>query len=291
MMRISRSPGQVIALLVAAACSVATLLAPPAALASGDAAAIQAAIQENYAAYSGFDETRYRATTTDDYLLLEHGELIDREGDVASMAKPGTGFRRTDHFDFSHVKVVGDTAYAVYTLRSEIYDDERGERDREWLESAILRREGGRWKVALLHSTRVSHPAGAEGIKQFAVRYSAAWSSQDPARVAAFHAENGSLTINDGPPAIGRTGIAEAARAFMTAYPDMVVELDRLEHVNGKYRYHWRFTGTNSGPGGTGRPVKTVGYEEWTIGPDGLIASSQGHYDAADWDRQLGKAP
>jgi len=128
-------------------------------------------------------------------------------------------------------------------------------------------------------------------MKQFAIRYSAAWSSQDAARVAAFHAENGSLTINDGAPAVGRAGITEAVRAFMTAYPDMVVELDRLEHDDGKYRYRWRFTGTNSGPGGTGRPVKIGGYEEWTIGADGFIASSQGHYDAADWDRQIKGQP
>jgi hypothetical protein len=26
---------------------------------------------------------------------------------------------------------------------------------------------------------------------------------------------------------------------------------------------------------------------KWTIGDDGLIADSQGHYDQADWDRQL----
>jgi ketosteroid isomerase-like protein len=256
-----------------------------------EVADVKTAIEGNYAAYSSFDEVRYRSTTTDDFLLLEHGELIDREGDVASMAKTGTSFRRSDRFEFSTVKVEGDVAWAIYTLKSEIYDDKRGSRDREWLESAILRREDGQWKMALLHSTRVSHPAGANDMKQFAIRYSAAWSSQDPARVAAFHAEDGSLTINGGPPAVGRAGITEAVRAFMTAYPDMVVELDRLEHEDGKYRYHWRFTGTNSGPGGTGRPVKIGGYEEWTMGTDGLIADSQGHYDAADWDRQVGGQP
>jgi hypothetical protein len=135
------------------------------------------------------------------------------------------------------------------------------------------------------------HPAGTADMEQFAVRYSGAWSSGDPERVAAFHAEDGSLSINGGTPAVGRAGITEAARSFMTAYPDMIVELDRLEYRDGKYRYHWRFTGTNSGPGGTGRAVRTAGYEEWTIGATGLIASSEGHYDAAEWDRQLGKAP
>ncbi len=272
-------------------CAIVAILGATPALASDEAAAIKAAIEENYAAYSSFDEARYRSTTTEDFLLLEHGELIDREGDVASMARPGTGFRRTDLFDFGQVKIAGSTAYAVYTLRSEIHDDRRGTRDREWLESAILRREDGQWKMALLHSTRVSHPAGTADMKQFAIRYSAAWSSQDPARVAAFHAENGSLTINAGQPAVGRAGITSAVHAFMSAYPDMVVELDRLEHEDGKYRYHWRFTGTNSGPGGTGRPVKIGGYEEWTIGADGLIAASLGHYDAADWDRQVGGQP
>jgi hypothetical protein len=29
------------------------------------------------------------------------------------------------------------------------------------------------------------------------------------------------------------------------------------------------------------------GYEEWTIASDGLIARSRGHYDQAEYDRQL----
>ena len=126
-------------------------------------------------------------------------------------------------------------------------------------------------------------------VNQFAVRYAAAWCSQDPASVAAFFAEDGSLTINDGTPSVGRAAITEAAKSFMTGYPDMVVEMARLDRVEDKYRFHWNFTGTNTGPGGTGRKVRISGYEEWTLGADGLVAKSLGHYDAADWDRQLGK--
>lgn len=259
--------------------------------ATDDAAAIQQAIKDTYAAYSSFDEQKYRATTTHDFILLEQGELFDREGDVATMPKPDAGFRRKDHFSFNSVKVEGDIAYAVYTLRSEIYDDVEGARSREWLESAILRRVDDRWKMALLHSTRVSQPAGAKDMKQFAVRYTAAWCSRNPASVAAFFAENGSLKINDGAPNVGRAAITEAAQSFMTALPDMVVEMDGLEHAGLQYRYHWTLTGTNTGPGGTGRKVRISGYEEWAFGADGLIASSLGHFDAADYDRQLGKTP
>ncbi len=40
--------------------------------------------------------------------------------------------------------------------------------------------------------------------------------------------------------------------------------------------YRWTLTGTNTGPGGTGKAVRITGYEEWTIGADGLIAESKG---------------
>jgi hypothetical protein len=66
--------------------------------------------------------------------------------------------------------------------------------------------------------------------------------------------------------------------------------MNALEHEERQYRYRWTLTGTNTGPGGTGRKVRISGYEEWTIESDGLIARSLGHFDAADYDRQLGKA-
>ena len=132
---------------------------------------------------------------------------------------------------------------------------------------------------------------GAHDMKQFAIRYTAAWCSQNPASVAEFFAENGSLKINDGEPHVGRVAITEAAQSFMTAFPNMVVEMDALELEEQQYRYRWTLTGTNTGPGGTGRKVRISGYEEWTIDSDGLIARSLGHFDAADYDRQLGKAP
>ena len=121
----------------------------------------------------------------------------------------------------------------------------------------------------------------------FARRYTAAWCSQDPASVAEHYAPEGSLTINDGPPSVGRAAITEAARSFMMAFPDMRVLLDDLLVQDGGMEYHWTLIGTNTGPGGTGNRVRITGFEEWTIGHDGLIAESQGNYDQAEYDRQL----
>lgn len=128
-------------------------------------------------------------------------------------------------------------------------------------------------------------------MNEFAARYTAAWCSHNPTSVAAFHAENSSLKINDGAPSVGRAAITEAAQSFMTEFPDLVIEMDGLDRVGDRYHYRWTLTGTNTGSGGSGRKVKISGYEEWTIGTDGLIAKSLGHFDAADYDRQLGKAP
>jgi hypothetical protein len=124
-------------------------------------------------------------------------------------------------------------------------------------------------------------------LELFAMQYTAAWCSQQAAQVASFFAEHGSLTINGGPPSIGRAAITAAAQGFMTAFPDMVVAMDGVDVHADRSVYRWTLTGTNTGPGGTGRDVRISGYEEWTLGPDGLIAESQGRFDQAEYSRQL----
>ena len=117
-------------------------------------------------------------------------------------------------------------------------------------------------------------------LRAFATKYTAAWCSQHAARVASFFAEKGSLTINGGTPSVGRPAITAAAQEFMTAFPDMVVTLDNVV-------FRWTLTGTNTGPGGTGKAVHISGFEEWTFGADGLIAASKGHFNQAEYLRQL----
>ena len=121
----------------------------------------------------------------------------------------------------------------------------------------------------------------------FAARYAAAWSSQNAGRVATFYEETGSLRVNQGAPAVGREAIAAVAQGFMTAFPDMIVSLDELRIDEGVPHFHWTLDGNNTGPGGTGRPVQISGYERWSIGVNGLIAASDGHFDNEDYERQL----
>jgi hypothetical protein len=124
-------------------------------------------------------------------------------------------------------------------------------------------------------------------LNDFAVRYTAAWCSQNAASVASFFGAKGSLKINDGAPAVGRAAIASAAQGFMSAFPDLVIKMDSLKESGPEITYHWTLTGTNTGPGGTGKSVRISGFEQWRFGPDGLVAESRGHFDAADYQRQL----
>ena len=121
----------------------------------------------------------------------------------------------------------------------------------------------------------------------FAARYAKAWCSRNPETVAAFFAERGSISINNGPPAVGRVAIAKEAQAFMTTFPDMVVTMDKVVRDEEGTKFHWTLTGTNTGPGGTGNKVRISGYELWKIDKDGLIGESKGHFDTAEYERQL----
>ncbi len=124
-------------------------------------------------------------------------------------------------------------------------------------------------------------------VYEFANRYTAAWCSQNPASVAAHFSPTGSLTIN-GSPSVGRAAITTAAQEFMSAFPDMQVLMDNLLiHDVHRATYHWTLIGTNTGPGGTGHRVRISGFEEWHLGPDNLIAESDGHSDSAEYQQQL----
>jgi steroid delta-isomerase-like uncharacterized protein len=147
---------------------------------------------------------------------------------------------------------------------------------------------GHRAQEADVDATRSNEPRSSElRLNDFGSRYAQAWCSHDPDAVAAFYSVDGSLTVNDGEGAVGREAIAGTARGFMSDFPDIVVTMDRMAVTDQGTIFGWTLTGTNRGPGGTGKRVRISGYEVWQLDPDGLIAESQGHYDVAEYARQL----
>ena len=121
----------------------------------------------------------------------------------------------------------------------------------------------------------------------FALRYTAAWCSQDPASVAAFFAPDGSLKINDAAAGVGRTALTEAALGCKTAFPDLKISMDKLFVVGPRVQYHSDAHRPYIRPGGNGHCVRISGYEEWTFSAENFIEDSLGHFDTADYQRQI----
>ena len=57
----------------------------------------------------------------------------------------------------------------------------------------------------------------------------------------------------------------------------MTLDPDRLREFAQSYTEAWC----------SGHPDRVSEHEEWTIDSEGLIADSQGHFDKAEYDRQL----
>lgn len=86
---------------------------------------------------------------------------------------------------------------------------------------------------------------------------------------------------------MGRKEISKVAESFMTAFPDIIVTMDSLVTTSEGAEFHWTFTGTNSGPGGSGMKVKISGVEIWQLDDNGLIKKSQGSFDVEEYKRQI----
>jgi hypothetical protein len=93
--------------------------------------------------------------------------------------------------------------------------------------------------------------------------------------------------VNSGTPALGMNEISKVAKSFMTAFPDIVVKMDSLTTTSEGIKFHWTFSGTNTGPGGTGKKVKISGFELWQLDDGGLIKESKGSFDSEEYERQL----
>ncbi len=123
--------------------------------------------------------------------------------------------------------------------------------------------------------------------KDFGQKYAAAWSGQNAAAHAKFFAPDGSQIVNNGTAAVGRDAIAKVAQSYMTAFPDMLVACDSLPTTSKGIEFHWTLTGTNTGPGGTGKKVHITGVEILQFDSNGLITESNGSFDEAEYNRQL----
>ena len=116
-------------------------------------AEVQQVITRFFDALSVANIPLMKAEVSDDFILLENGEIwtIDTLANKISRPKP-EGYLRQNSFDFVSTKIDKNRAYVYYKNKAEISSKTRNTTIK-WLESAILRKEKGRWRMEFMHST------------------------------------------------------------------------------------------------------------------------------------------
>jgi steroid delta-isomerase-like uncharacterized protein len=129
-----------------------------------------------------------------------------------------------------------------------------------------------------------------------AERALAAWNRGDVAGVVANIADD--VIWRDvalGMPLQGRPALLEAAQAYMTAFPDLRIEVSAYMIDGPRLVQEWMSTGTHQGAlmglPATGRWIETYGALVTTCDDDGLVIEGAVYWNPLAMFRQLGLEP
>ncbi len=118
---------------------------------------IQQSVVGLFSALTNADTTALKRSCTEDVRFYEYGQIwtIDTLIQKVMQSKSIPDFKRTNSFEFVSTTVNKQTAWVTYYLQSDI--TRNGKEDIiKLMETIVLLKEAGKWKVAVLHSTRLT---------------------------------------------------------------------------------------------------------------------------------------
>ena len=124
-------------------------------------------VKELFAAMSQHDGKAMQETSTEDFQLLEHGEDWTMQDLVEAVQPKGKPYERKNFFNQIRARQEGNVAWVSYWNKAEI-SREGALRTVVWLESAVIVKVNDRWKVQLMHSTRLDpdkYPKNVEWVQ------------------------------------------------------------------------------------------------------------------------------
>lgn len=124
-------------------------------------------VKELFAAMSRHDGKAMQQTATMDFQLLEHGEDWPMQKLIDAVQPKGKPYERKNFFKQIQARQKGDVAWVSYWNKAEIRREGKL-RTLVWLESAVMVREDNRWKIQLMHSTRLEsdkHPIDIQWVQ------------------------------------------------------------------------------------------------------------------------------
>ncbi|WP_268036402.1 DUF4440 domain-containing protein [Algoriphagus sp. PAP.12] len=124
-----------------------------------DEKAIQELIQNSFDhLFSNFDSGKLSDFYTEDFILLENGEVWDNEiirGYFEKALQNENRPTRTNRFEFIETKVEGNRGWVAYHNFATISRNGEVIREIHWLESATAIKTPVGWRLDMLHSTRI----------------------------------------------------------------------------------------------------------------------------------------
>lgn len=108
--------------------------------------------------WGGVDSTAIPKYHTDDYIILEHGEVWDNDrirvyirGQHQRENRP----LRKNRMEYISIEKYGASIQMAYHNYAEFYRADTLVSERQWLESALAVKTEEGWRIKMMHSTRV----------------------------------------------------------------------------------------------------------------------------------------
>jgi ketosteroid isomerase-like protein len=135
--------------LIAAGAEAATETAPP-----SDETEIIQTMRAMFAALTTDDAAKFRILTSADFYTFDGGKRFTGDALLELLkAHHAAGKVYVWNVTEPEVHLHGDIAWITYVNQGSI-QDASGTKNLTWLESAVLRKENGGWRIRFFHSTR-----------------------------------------------------------------------------------------------------------------------------------------
>jgi SnoaL-like domain len=125
---------------------------------SKDTTEIKSVLADFFQVFTVYDIKHFEQNCSPDFILYENGEVwspkIIREYVEKARSEPKTS-ERVNEFHFINFNIKGNVAWAAYHNTAHITLLKDGtKRDINWLESIILEKIKGKWRLVQMHSTK-----------------------------------------------------------------------------------------------------------------------------------------
>jgi len=107
--------------------------------------------------WAGVDSTKISKYHTDDFIILEHGEIWDNNRIKKFMRRQladTSGAKRINIMDYISIEKYGPSMQIAYHNKANFYEQDSLVWDGGWLESALAVETAEGWRLKMMHSTR-----------------------------------------------------------------------------------------------------------------------------------------